>query len=334
MEKLVHHQRRPGPEHVSIERLFDGIRQNLPDPWHAEVALCPCPSRGIVARLRNMAEARKRAGKINHIVGDSHYLALGLPADGLVLTIHDCATLQRLRGAAREALRQLWFVQPMRRAVAVTTISHAIRDELRQWVGGLADKVRVIPNCVRSEFQPEPKAWPVREVVVLQVGTKWNKNVERVAEALAGTGCRLEIVGELSQAQREKVIATQTPFRELGRVSDVELLEAYRRSDLLVFASLYEGFGLPIIEAQALGRPVVTSNFGAMAEAAGPGAALVDPRDPAAIRREVLGILRSPGHRERLISEGFRNVGRYLPQVIASRYGCLYEEVAQVAPSR
>ena len=327
ISRLIHHQRLPGPDHVSIERLFHGIRRHLPPPWKAEVVICPEASKGIGPRLRNTRHARNEAGQINHVVGDSHYLALGLPRQGLVLTIHDCATLQRLRGVAREVFRQLWFVQPMRRAAVVTTISQSIREELREWTGSLAASVRVVPNCVGSEFLPDVKPAPLGEVVVLQVGVKWNKNVERVAEALRGTGCRLDIVGELSPRQRQQVAGTGTPFRELGRVSDAGLLEAYRRSDLLVFASLYEGFGLPVIEAQALGRPVVTSNFGAMAEAAGDGAALIDPRSVESIRKAVTAIVGDSDYRNRLISAGFENVRRYQPAVIASRYAEIYDEL-------
>ena len=84
----------------------------------------------------------------------------------------------------------------------------------------------------------------------------------------------------------------QETVKVLGRLTDGELVEAYRRCDMVVFASLYEGFGLPILEAQAMGRPVITSNFRAMREAAGDGALLVDPYSVEAIRDAVLRIKR------------------------------------------
>ena len=123
--------------------------------------------------------------------------------------------------------------------------------------------------------------------VVLQVGTGWNKNVERVAEALRGTACRLEIVGSLSETQRTALHGSGVPFRELGRVGDEELVAAYHRCDLLIFASVYEGFGMPIVEAQAVGRVVITSNCSSMPEAAGDGALLVDLWDELVLPRAV-----------------------------------------------
>jgi len=326
---VVHHQRFAGAGHVSIERLFDEVRRNLPAVWTARQAECPFLSQGLVPRIRNVIAARRAAGEVNHVVGDVHYLALGLPTKGLVLTVHDCATLQRLRGVAREVFRQFWFVLPMRRTCVVTTISTAMREELRQWVGDLASNVKVIPDCVRSEFTADPKPFSTARPVVLQVGTGWNKNVDRVAEALRGTTCHLKIIGTLSDRQRTSVSATGISFEELGKISDDEVLAAYRTCDMVVFASFYEGFGLPILEAQATGRPVITSNFGATAEAAGEGAILVDPHDVEALRRAVALLCGDAGVRGQLIARGFENVKRFAPQEVAARYVAAYQESLQ-----
>jgi glycosyltransferase involved in cell wall biosynthesis len=326
---LVHHQRLAGPAHVSIERLFDEVRRHLPEHWHARMAVCPHLSQGILPRIGNMRAARRNRGEVNHIVGDVHYLAMALPCEGLVLTVHDCATLQRLKGVTREVFRQLWFVQPMKRARVVTTISHAMRKELHDWMGHLANDVRVVPNCVRTEFVRVEKSFNPEAPVVLQVGTGWNKNVERVAESLRGTSCRLDIIGALSDIQRRSIELTGTVFRELGRLTDEQVMEAYQQCDILVFASIYEGFGLPILEAQATGRPVVTSNYGAMAEAAGMGAILVDPRDAKAIRQAVIGLCENDHLRKDVVLAGFENLKKYQAEAVAAAYAAIYEECSR-----
>ena len=194
-------------------------------------------------------------------------------------------------------------------------------------------------------------------------------------EAVAGTGCRVEIVGELSEElktsrgkishglkkmdtdsfsggfpaeksgfprkagilkptdlklkQSEKTEdGGQETVKVLGRLTDEELVQAYRSCDMVVFASLYEGFGLPILEAQAMGRPVITSNFGAMREAAGDGALLVDPYSVEAIREAVLRIKREPALREDLIAKGRENAERFRAEAVAARYAELYRNVA------
>ena len=366
--KIIHHERKRLASHFSIERLFAEIRGHMPSD--CEVESCPSPeaSAGILPRWRNVRHAARQAADVHHIVGDAHYLAFGLPPEKTVLTIHDCGTLNRLTGLKRAILKYFWFTGPMRRAAVVTTISQASKDELRKWVGPLADKVVVVPDCVFEDFAYDPKPFNEESPVVLQVGTKWNKNVERVMEAVAGTGCRLEVVGELKEEQRrghglarmdaDRVRAAsptglegnaravgptalaagppneketeqegQSRFRELGRLTDEELVEAYRRCDMVVFASLYEGFGLPILEAQAMGRPVITSNFGAMREAAGDGALLVDPYSVESIRDAVLRVKNEPGLRAELVRKGLENAERFRPEAVAARYGELYRRV-------
>jgi glycosyltransferase involved in cell wall biosynthesis len=323
---IIHHQRLADPGHLSIERLFAGIRAEFTPEWQVKVSVSPHPSRGLMPRLKNIASVYGRQANIHHIVGDVHYLSLALPGEKLVLTIHDCAALERLKGWRREVLRQLWFVQPMRRAAVVTTISQTSKGELRRWVGALADNVVVIPNCVRSEFQPNLKPFDTRCPVILQVGTGWNKNVVTVARALHGITCRLDIVGTLDAAQRAALEASRVNFRELSRLSDAQLVEAYHTCDLVVFASHYEGFGLPIIEAQAVGRPVVTSNLSSMPEAAGKGALLVDPADPQAIHQAVIRIIQDTNLRASLIHQGFENVSRFRPEQVARLYEAVYRQ--------
>jgi glycosyltransferase involved in cell wall biosynthesis len=257
-----------------------------------------------------------------------------------------------LTGWKRALLKYFWFTGPMWRAAVVTTISEASKEELRKWVGPLADKVVVVPDCVFEEFAYDPKPFNEARPVVLQVGTKWNKNVERVMEALRGTGCRLEIVGKLEKAShgltrintdilraedlgakscssRQSNSAPEPPgVRELGRLTDEELVEAYRRCDMVVFASLYEGFGLPILEAQAMGRPVITSNFGAMREAAGDGALLVDPYSVDEIREAILRIKNEPALREELVRKGRENAERFRADAIALKYAQIYRALA------
>ena len=336
--KILHHERKRLESHFSIERLFAEIRRHMPKD--CEVTSCPAPepSAGILPRWRNVRHAARQQADVHHIVGDSHYLAFGLPPEKTVLTIHDCAALNRLRGLPRALLKYFWFTGPMRRAAVVTAISEASKDELRKWVGPLADKVVVVPDCVFEEFTYDPKPFNEECPVVLQVGTKWNKNVERVMEAVEGTGCRLEIVGTMAKDRETKRLRDEKTNRprdqrpevkELGRLTDEELVAAYQRCDMVVFASLYEGFGLPILEAQAIGRPVITSNFGAMREAAGDGALLVDPYSVEEIRAAILRIKNEPAVREELVRKGRGNAEKFRAGLVAACYAELYRGLAR-----
>jgi glycosyltransferase involved in cell wall biosynthesis len=327
--KILHHQRLPYTGQVSIERLFDEIREFLPKNFNVEISISPYRSKGLLPRIANLLFVRRQRADIHHILGDVHYLCFGLARCNVVLSVMDCASLERHSFIKRAIIRYFWFTGPMKRAAFVTAISQSTKDELRKCVGDLADKVEVIPCCVLSEFRPTPKKFPKNAPVVLQVGTGWNKNVDRVAESLIGTGCKLEIIGTLNNDQRAVLKKTGVDFLELGQLSHDAVADAYRRCDLVIFASLYEGFGLPILEAQATGRAVITSNRSSMPEVAGEGGLLVDPESIISIRNAVNSLICDKRLRDSLIQKGYQNVARFSPQVIAEKYAALYERILQ-----
>lgn len=333
---VVHYQRRPAGAQVSIERVFRSIRAALPADVNARAVVCPWSGKGLMTRLRNLLRARQvardanakgEAQVVHHVTGDVHYLALALPRRGLVLTIHDCAPLHRLRGLRRAVLRWCWYVLPVLRARVVTVISENTAAELRCWVPRRAwKKIRVVPNPVDPGFTAAPREWAGGCPVFLQVGAGWNKNLERVVEALEGTGARLSVVGPVDDQRQRRLAEGGVPIDFLGRVGDDRLVRAYQECDALLFASLFEGFGMPIIEAQATGRPVITSNRSSMPEVAGTGALLVDPEDVAAIRAAVLRLRDDADLRESLIEQGFRNIARYRPESVAAAYVDAYRD--------
>lgn len=332
--KVVFLQRLPQGSQVSIERLFEGIRDRLGGTVGTVVHRCPLPSTGLLPRVRNGLSARAAArvaghGAVCHVTGDVHYLALMLPGKRTVLTIHDCGVLHRLRGLRRWVVRMIWFVLPVMRCAVVTTISQATRDDLLKWLPRrLHGKVRVVPNCVREEFQPHERDFNATKPVFLQVGTGWNKNVERVGRALNGIPCRLRIVGTLSDVQRKLLEGLELDFEELGRVDDMGLVAAYRECDGLIFASVFEGFGLPVLEAHATGRVVVSGDCEALREVAGQGARFVDAERVESIREGVLEIVRDSEKRRELVAEGFRNVAKYQAEAVGARYLEIYGELS------
>jgi glycosyltransferase involved in cell wall biosynthesis len=325
--KVVHFQRRPAAGQVSIERVFDQVRQALPGHVDCAVQVSPQYSRGVVERLDNLRHAAGHIGPINHITGDVHYLAAGLEGRRTVLTVHDCASLRRLRGIRRAVLRWLWYKWPMQRVAVVTAVSESVRRELVREVGCDEAKIRVIHNCVRNEFKPVWKRFNEAYPVLLQVGTGGTKNVERMVAALTGLRCRLKIIGRLSAGQARVLGEAGAHYTNLPQASDQELVEAYQQCDLVVFVSSYEGFGLPIIEANATGRPVVTSRVWSMPEVAGGAACLVDPLDAEAIRAGVARVLNDKAYRERLVEAGLENVKRFSAKRIAEGYARVYEEL-------
>jgi len=163
------------------------------------------------------------------------------------------------------------------------------------------------------------------------LGSAWNKNLARQTHALRGLGVEVDFIGLLDDEHRAAFAEAGVQYTQSYGLSEADIFERYRRCDLLLFASLYEGFGMPIVEAQAVGRPVVTGMTSSMPEVAGGAACLVDATSTDAIRAGVQRVIDNADYRATLVDRGFRNAQRFTPQQIASEYAALYREVGGCA---
>lgn len=321
--------RKPYPGAFSIERVFADVNAALPQDIAVECIENRNFSHGVLPRLRDALRARRLAGPVNHVVGDVHYLTCFLPRQRTILTIHDCEMVTRASGLKRWLLRVFWLDLPVRCAGHVVAISEQTRHEVAELSGIAASRIRVIEDPVSAIFRPAPPPEPDGMPTVLHIGTNPNKNLERLIEAVQGLPLRLLIVGPLSQEQTDLLSRSGIDHENRSNLSDAEILTCYEEADVLAFVSLSEGFGLPILEAQAVGRPVLTSDREPMRSVAGSGAALfVNPEDVADMRAGLERLMSEPGLCDTLVSAGQSNVERFRPESIADRYADLYREVA------
>ena len=327
--KIVHFHRRPFDGAHSIEGLFQTIREQMKTQGCIpEVKVSPWYSKGVVSRARMIRWAAQNAGDVNHITGDVHFLALGLDPSTTVLTIHDLEILSRLHGASKFLLKWFWFTLPVKRSRVVTVISECTKQDLLKNIVCDPDKVIVVPDAVDQQFQPQPKPFPIgKSPTILQIGTRHNKNLGRVAEALAGLDVQLHVVGRLEPQQVDLLKANKITFRNSWNLSKEDLLEAYQSSDLLSFVSTSEGFGMPILEAQWIERPVLTSNVSSMPEVAGDGALLVDPFNVESIRNGFKQLLSDSTLRCDLIERGRSNRRRFSLEHVSAQYLHAYEKI-------
>jgi glycosyltransferase involved in cell wall biosynthesis len=265
-----------------------------------------------------------------HVTGDIHYAVLGIWGRPVILTIHDLRFLDESNGLRKLLFWFWWVYLPCLNAQRITVISHATKERLLHYRGiGLA-KIRVIPNCVNPSFGPVPRDWQVGRLTFLLVGTTPNKNLERIVDACAGMDVTLMILGRLSGQQNALLVESGTRWENYVDLPENMVLQLYAKTDLVLFVPTYEGFGLPILEAQAVGRPLLTSNILPMTDVAGEGALKVDPFDVAAIRSGIMRLLEDAPLRNDLIEKGFQNVKQYSAHGVAEQYGAVYREVLEL----
>jgi glycosyltransferase involved in cell wall biosynthesis len=324
---FFHRKARPD-ENFSIEAYFSDIRQYLPQDVRWKISVSRYYSNGFFPRLYNMIEAALRQEGINHITGDVHFLSLFLHKKRTILTIHDCGFMLHPSPLARFVLGLFWLKLPVWRSQVVTAVSEATKEEIIKYTGCPPEKIIVIPTTIKNSYQPLPKAFNSLCPEILLIGTAPNKNLLRVIEAVKDVPCTLSIVGKLTEAQKQLLENTGLPYQAAYSISDRAMMEKYHQCDMLVFASTLEGFGMPILEAQWVERPVVTSNCSSMPEVAGEGACLVDPFDVQCIREGVLKVINDSVYRDQLIQKGRENRLRYQSQKVALQYYQLYQDIS------
>lgn len=293
--------------------------------WYA-----PYFSAGIFRRIQSIRSLRKETdADVYHVTGDTHFLVWGIPKRRRrVLTIHDVGFLRETKGLKRWILKYVWLVGPSKKAHAVTTVSLATKNEILREVPSLKKRIHVIPTVIDPRFTPQEKEFNATKPTILLIGSAPNKNVKRVLKACKGLSVHLSILAKLSE-EEERILQGQS-YEQASSVDFDTLLEKYRQADILMLCSTHEGFGMPILEAQATGRVVITSNCSSMPDVAGKGALLVDPLKVTKIRKGIEKVIKDEALRKQLIQDGFENVKRFDPAIVAEKYFDLYRSLARL----
>jgi len=327
--KVTYFHRKVIPNfHFSVEIIFSDVRKYLPDFVKYSIKTSKYYSQGLFPRIYNVLEAFFRQEGINHVTGDINYIGLLLKKKKTIQTILDCIYMQNNTGLKMMIYRLFWIRIPARRSRFITTISEASKLEIVMHAKCDPDKVKVIPIALSPVFKPVGRSYRWSKPRILMVGSAPNKNQVRMITALEGIDCRIQLVGKFEQEIKDLLEFYKMDYIYQSGFTIDQMYKAYQETDILMFASTYEGFGMPLIEAQATGVIPVTSNISSMPEVAGEGGAVfVDPYDVQSIREGVLKAIQDQKLRQSIHEKGLENIKRFEPRRISEMYLELYKQI-------
>jgi glycosyltransferase involved in cell wall biosynthesis len=319
----------PGGGRVEVRGPRGPLGRAIPALWR---------TRGVVRDLR--------ADRVTLFHGLSNELPLGIERSGVasVVTIHDLI-FERLPELYPPLDRRIYAAKArsaVRRAGVVVAVSEQTGRDLVELYGADPGRIRVVYQTCHEAFRTPVPEERLRDVAaryelpprfLLAVGTiERRKNLLVALRALERLpGVLLVAVGRPT-AYAEEIVSfarargLERRVRLLSGVSTPDLAAMYRLATLALYPSLFEGFGIPIVEALFSGTPVVTTRGGCFGEAGGPGSAYVDPHDPDALRETIARLLEDEAARARMREEGLRHAARFSDEAIAAGLFDAYEQ--------
>jgi glycosyltransferase involved in cell wall biosynthesis len=298
---------------------------------------------------RRLKREARRADVV-HILDHAYaHLLTSARKRPVVVTVHDLMPVIVLRSPTdgwRESIRNRFLkstLKALRQADRYIVGTEWLRRELATWLGDDRN-IRVVPFGVDKAFFTENPAargrgrsdWRIPDdaFVVLHVGsTVERKNVPLVIETVARLRAEadvylLQVGGRFSGAQQQLIerLGLWPYVRSVSSADETVLRRAYRAADVLLFPSLYEGFGFPVLEAFASGLPVVTSGAGGLKEIGAEACVIVEGRDPASYVT-ALEELEDPDRRDEVIEQGWARARRFTWQQTAQGTAAVYREL-------
>lgn len=248
-----------------------------------------------------------------------------------VVTVHDF-TYERFAHGIKRWLHSWSKRRALLKADYIVCISESTKNDLLEFIPGLSsDKIRVIYNGASEDFRklPDGERNTGEEPFLVFVGSRATyKNYTLAVKAASLAGMKLCIVGgKLTATERaitKKYLGNS--FEELGRISNDALNRLYNKAFALIYPSLYEGFGLPVVEAQKAGCPVLALDTSSISEIIGNREQLVTEASPKAFLRQSER-LKQLEYRNEIVSQGIENAKRYSWDNTVKQYILLYEEI-------
>lgn len=312
----------------SITNVFNPIEEEMKK--YAEVDSFYLPVAGAMPWhiWHNVRAACKKAESqqydIIHITGSEYYLAYFLSRKHkVVVTVHDLGFFTDAKVTLRTLILYLGWIYVLKYADKITCISEKTQNEVKTKIKIPSSRICTINNPLPNYFKFKTKNLNIHCPIILHIGTKPNKNLYNTILALRDFPCQLRIIGKIDDKLRTLLNDNRIGYSNAFNLTNEEIVREYENCDIVNFPSLYEGFGMPIIEGQAIGRVVITSDLAPMNEIASDSAILVNPTD---IRSILDGYKCAMANYDNYVEAGRENIKRFSLEIITKEYYKVYRE--------
>ena len=316
-------------KHFSLENFYYELFKKFSHKnFEIEFKICPLESRGILRRIYLCIWAFFNQGSINHISGDINFISLLMNKKNTINTFLDFYSMHRLKGIKRLIYYFFWVKIPYLKSKKTISISNKTFKELNNFTKANSKKNNhIIGISVSSGFKKKIKNKISKIPKILVIGTAINKNISNIILSLRNIFCELTLIGELNNKIIRELKINKINYKNLVSINKKKLLKEFINTDMLLFPSNYEGFGVPILEAQSIRRPVITSKFQPMRDVAGNAAILVNPGKLSEISEAIKMIINNQKLRKSLINKGFKNIKRFKREIILNEHLKVYDDM-------
>ena len=309
------------------------------------------PKTGIAKKFKNYW---RQKGIVNDLKTDnitlfhglSGELPVGLKANNIksVVTIHDLIFMRypQLYSFFDRKIHYLKFKKAAKSADKIIAISEQTKSDIITYLGVGPEKIEVIYQGCQAVFKEDYTAQEKEDVItrynlpqnfILNVGTiEERKNALTIVKAIKNINTKLVIIGrETSYSDKIKEYIRENNLDDkvifLKGLSSKDLAIIYQLATIFVYPSIFEGFGIPIIESLYSKTPVITTNSGVFPEAGGPNSLYIDPNNHTELEQKINLLLNDPNLRKEISEKGFQFVQKFNDEIIASQINKLYSEV-------
>lgn len=289
--------------------------------------------------MRRAIDRTLKSANVERIFFPTHLDAPAGLKTPYAVTAHDMiqsALMEKYYSSVKHRLHIAKQVEVLKGAELIIAVSHYTKQDVVKYTGVDPNKVVVIHNGVAPDFRPgvdeKVDRFSLPKKFILNVGgIDWRKNMELLFDSFASLldidpGYYLVITGAIeADPQYQKFLNTlrdrslESRAIALGYVTKEELILLYNRATIFVYPSVYEGFGLPILEAMACGAPVISTNRSSIPEVAGDAACLLDPDEPEAFAQALIRLAQSKEEREKLSQSGIKRAKQFSWDICAKK---------------